>query len=526
MTLFKKSNEVNAPTSDKKGGFSLFVTKSKGVTQSSSVVEVLEPETTGKADASANGLFIRKPKDISQEPRISSANTDSVEFGEISQTDLAESVSFQENTKPIKSDTPKKEPIVKKFFKAFNTPRNKSEKPKTADRSKSLKTPKPPKKDKQFSKGSIPIVTQLEGGQVVHWVLNSEGLSQASEPSTQMSLSFSKNDCRFSATTPLSYGAASDIALGEIGEDIYLVNASKTFGAVYAIGQSKLPSNKGRLAPGFQIIDKLIRSKGDKSQDVVVGFLLDGNRNSSSLAVLYYINKAGEAGAPQITVNPENMEFTLTQFVTQRRINLETTRTVIFDNKDFLEHCHNILEYPNEAVWQGVSVRKLTWSAALASCTAAAVVVSYTAFQFVNATHLAQQIALDTKEIKTLTDNSNEKLSKSVLAFANAVSLSPTDTLERAQQLWLPATKVILTAKPTEATYTLTMPLVKGNRVDNSKPSVAQALTTEELSNLIKSNAPTGCTRDGLAVTGSLNEVQVSINCTIRPSSFTRYQLD
>jgi hypothetical protein len=371
---------------------------------------------------------------------------------------------------------------------------------------------------------SVLLVTELEGGRRVFWEVDATTLAPAAGEAARPAVSFSPEDRRFAVPQPLRSRAAQDLALMEIGEPVRVVNASRRERAVYATRAARVAETPGPLIPGPLALDTLLLRTGRERRNLVTGFVLKGV-DGRTLALLYHADAQGELGALQVTANPENMEFTLAQFVASRRIDVDSHEVVLFDNADLLAVAGSLQRYPNETVIAGLALSQLLRLGAGLALVGACAGAAWAVTEYARDTDLqARQRSLNS-DIRQATARNGELLQSALPGFARTLGLDTDVELARAQSLWLPGTRLSMEARATETRYRLVMPVVRGERV-GARPSVASRLTAEELAGLVDFAPPEGCTREGLAVKGALNELQVSIVCQNPDSAFARYRLD
>lgn len=371
---------------------------------------------------------------------------------------------------------------------------------------------------------TLTLVTELEGGRSVFWQVGATTLAPAQADAAVFAVSFSAEDRRFATAQPLGQRAAQDLALMEIGEPVRMVNASRARSAVYATRASRVASFSMALAPGLQALDELLSRAGRARRNLVTGFVLR-DASGRTLALLYHADAQGELGALQVTANPENMEFTLAQFVASRRLDVDSHEVVLFDNADLLSAAATLQRYPVEPVLAGLTLTQWLRTGAAAAFVAALASGAWAGMEHLRGAELAARVRALTASTKHASTRNGELLRSALPSFGRLMGLDTDAELGRAQSLWLPGTRVTMEARVAETRYRLTMPVVRGERV-GARPSVASRLSVEELEGLVDFAPPQGCDREGLAVKGALNELQVSIVCKNPASAFARYRLD
>jgi hypothetical protein len=408
------------------------------------------------------------------------------------------------------------------------TPQKSSKKPKVEKQPKAPKAPKV-KTAKTRSSGKaltqLTILAELDTGRSLYWTLEAGRLIQLADAPATPAFSFSKEDFRFKAEGGLSHKQASDVALQEVGESVQVINRTRDLGAVYATRQERALASKQSLTPAQQVLDILMGKKYAEGASVICGFLLKDADSDLSLAVLYHIGPDGEATKPQISVNPDSMEFVIAQFSASRKLDKSTTQVVLFDNAEFLSVAGEAQAYPNERVWRGMPVRKLLWGAAVASMAVAVGCSAWAAFEFQQVVSLkSQQAALKTS-IATIQQDVGVKVKESLPNFVDTMSLDIRQLATRGQSMWVPGSRMVLTADLANAKYEMWLMVSTGKTFFN-RPSTLEPITVETHQKLINFVAPDGCVRDALGVAGSMNETELTINCETGNPALARYRND
>lgn len=393
---------------------------------------------------------------------------------------------------------------------------------------KPVKAPKQPKAAKPSKKQpgatGVHLSVDVGSGEPVFWHVGKDSLDSVESLSAGKALSFSPADHLIAADEPMGMSSARDLAVSETGEDVAVVNASKTHRLVVATQKDRVHGKPVRLAPGTLALAALLKEQPAPTAPRVVGFDLRGGEQH--VLILFVWGPDGIGLDPcQVIVNPSDIGFTVSQFAASRRLNAEDVNALFFDNAELLSVADRVPLYPSEAVLFGLPATKALGVASVLSLVMAtgACVFAFTQYQDLTDTQSAVAAAKQraTKAEKRAADLLEER----VTSYARAQSLDVARGLRRAQTLWVPGTTVSLEAKLDGDTFELFMPLVRGGQV-GTLPSVAKALTPAELSALVDLSAPKDCTRTGLTVNGTLNEVQLTVTCESGTAGFTRYRLD
>lgn len=398
------------------------------------------------------------------------------------------------------------------------------EKAKKAKKARPEKAPKPQKPRKVKADGAVYLSLDVGSGSNVYWKVGKDSLEAVEPLSGGRALSFSPVDTLIEADVTMSNSAAQDLAVGETGEDVVIVNASKAHNLVVATPKERVYGNPVRLAPGTLALASLLKEQPKPTSPRVVGFDLRGGEQH--VLILFVWGPDGIGLAPcQVVVNPGDIGFTVSEFAASRRLSAEDVNALFFDNAELIAASAKAPFYPNEAAILGLPATRALAYGALLSVVAAAVVSGYSFTKYQELTALKGRAAGAQASLKRTEAAAAEALAERIPSFARAQSLDARRSFERARQLWVPSTTVLLEAKLDGDAFEIAMPLLRGPQVGTS-PSVAQALTPEELAALVDLSAPKDCSRTGLTVNGMLNEVQLSVTCENGNLGFTRYRLD
>lgn len=369
------------------------------------------------------------------------------------------------------------------------------------------------------------LMTELDGGRQLFWTLESDKLAPTTEVPVGSVLSFSKDDSRFKAEGNLSFKQALDVALLEIGEAVQVVNRSKDLGAVYATRMDRAMDSKFRLVPAQQALDRILTERKKSGTGLICGFLLKDASTDVSLAVIYHINQEGESSKPQISVNPDSMEFVIAQFSASRKLDKNTTEVALFNNAEFLAAAAGASSFPNEAIWRGLPVRQILSGVAVTAIAASFSLAGWTGYEFQR-----QHSAQSKKATLTATVvRSKAELSSMILAsvpdFVTSLSLDVPYIGKQAQQLWMPDIRLTLTADLISARYTVLMPVSRAVTFNN-RPTALDPITGQHQLKLVNYTAPEGCLSSPIGATGALNETQITITCEIGNTSLAHYRND
>lgn len=405
--------------------------------------------------------------------------------------------------------------------KAFFARKNKD---KPAKATKKKDAPKP-RVSARAAANELDFFVELDEGRRVYWRLGPTRLAQVDASGVSVAASFGRGDHRILAESALKYSQANDIMLAEVGEEVRIVNATREVGAIYGSTVARLEEIGLSAGPGLYLVELLRSAQGRPEGDVITGVLLRDDDTGLSLAVLYHIDRNGEVSPPQVTVNPDNLDFTLSQFASSRRFGVENAQVQLFGNAQLLSVAKQLQVYPREAVWNGISVRKLLWTAAMVACGAAGLTGTWAATQYAMSHSAVSQAASLKTQVKRAEAELKELIGQSATSFAQNQSLNLKEVTDRAASLWVPHSRVVVEATVQRQTYEVSMPLVRAGLVNN-RPSVLGQMMPQDVEPLINMPAPEGCTKETPGLSGGLNAVQISVVCESAPGPGARYRLD
>jgi len=378
----------------------------------------------------------------------------------------------------------------------------------------------------QAPRGSRDLVLELENGKRVFWRVSKDDVVELDELKALSAISFSKAELRLSTLTSLSFSAAQDMALAELGEEARIVNGSRQTRAVYAI-TARRSAEMGPVAtqPGLMLLDLALSDKREENQELLCALVLKGSDGAPRVAVLAHYNDAAELSAMQVTVNPDNLNFVLSQFAASRRLSTEDTQVVLLDNADVLRLANKLTPYPQEALWQGYSVRKLTWSATWVAMAVAGLCAMYGAKNYASMSLAESRIAEVQKRERQAKSALDDLLVGSTRSFAELQSLNASLVTERAGMLWTPGAVVTVDAGLSTEVYTVSMPLNRG-RLQGTRPSILEQTQPDQVHPLLQRDPPEGCVKSIPELSGALNVVQITVTCESPSGALAAYRLD
>ena len=337
--------------------------------------------------------------------------------------------------------------------------------------------------------------------------------------------SFSGDDRRFLTPAPINYQQAVDIVLSDgVSEDVRVLNMSKSMGVIYGTALERIQNSPVALGPGLLLVEKALARMERPAKAHVICILLRDDASARSIAVLYHSNPEGEIDAPQISVNPSNLAFTLAQFQAARGLPNDV-QVLQLSNEDLMAVASDFRLYPQEGMWKGIPISRLLWGAVAVSFVAAVGCAGYAAYSHVQLTDTRAQAAQLRDKAQRLNVKNESLIASSLVSYGKLQSLDISRVSERAAQIWQPRSIMQLEATAAAEKYTLAMPLTGGGFF-YSRPSVLKKLETKNVEKLLKLTPPEGCTKHMPGVSGGVNVIEITISCESFAGSVSRYRLD
>ncbi|MBC8738468.1 hypothetical protein F6X40_16965 [Paraburkholderia sp. UCT31] len=351
-----------------------------------------------------------------------------------------------------------------------------------------------------------------ENNREFFWKLTSDGFTEIESTEARQVYSFSGDDWAIKSLKVLPYKGAEDLAVETISEPVHIVNRTKDLGFVYATLEARALQKPFKMAPGQQALDMLVKSRTDTEKPLIYGFLFRDAKSGASVSILNSLNVDGSIGKPHVTLNPDNMEFVLTQFAASRRIKRAEAELRLFDNADFLGIAGALQFYPHERVWRGIPISGVVRAVATLAAIGAAGSMVWAGQAYVRV--LTNTTAIDTltARVQDTQKRASGVIAGSIYRFAQTMSLDTDSALNGAAALWRPGSTVELTADQDSFKYVVRVPVTNGEMFNN-KPSVESTARPSDILDVINIQPPHGCRRDVVSVSGNLNEIEVSVVC-------------
>lgn len=497
------------------------------------------PEAPGGASQNAFGLF----KDASTKPAPLREVLDVVDVEVVEATEPVSSAApptAQETGSPkikVRRKAPVAEPLDVPVAKPTKAPLDvETESPrrklfKFGEKKQEASAAREPEKSVSSAKvkrakvsgvppASLDIAIGLEDGSTVFWRVKPDALDEVNSSEVTLAASFSPQDLRLRAEGIKSHKGALDLVMSEVGDDVRVVFKPKSSNIVYATTTARvLEHSPTRIGPGALLIDRLIKDDWSESNDIVCCVLLKTSDDANGLAILYHGNTNGDLSIPQISVNPDNLNFVISQFASALKLNLETTKVVILGNADLLKEANELVGYPTETSWQGIPLSKVWRVSAVIGAIMATASVTFCGYSYLELSSAEKKTSSYTAKLNATKSEVDVLLSTSLKSFAKLQTLNLPRITERAGEVWTPGAKVSLEATSAVEKYVTTLPLLNKGSELGGTPSVLNQQSMDNIEPLIKLTPPEGCVKTAPEISGGLNVVQVTVNCenTDRP---------
>lgn len=374
---------------------------------------------------------------------------------------------------------------------------------------------------------SLNVCIELDGGSRVFWNLTENGLVELDQADVTSAVSFSSVDYRFPVEPSTRYAQAQNLVLTEVGEDVRVVLRAKDLQAVYATPAGRIDElNAIELSPGGLLVDTLLKPERESISNFICCLVLKDDESGKSLALLYQGSKDNELSRVQITVNPDDLNFVLSQYAAQRRLDLEAVKVVMLNNADLLKVAHELAAYPLEGVWHGISVGTLWNAAAMLTIAFAVGAGGYAAKSYASMTSTNSRLQAAKAEIEAVKASADDLTAQSLVSFSKAQSMNLKRISERAGAVWTPGSKVTVDATEKSEVYVINLPLIRAGAGGGNSINLVNPVTLDVVEPLIKNAPPEGCTKAIPEISGGLNAVQVSVTCENSDGSLPGYRID
>lgn len=421
------------------------------------------------------------------------------------------------------------EPVAGKPAPSADAPSADAPSAATGKPSKKEKAPKPEKPKKAprtpSGRGRKPgyVAVVLDGtGDTVWWAVAGNALQRMPEaPTTGVAVVFSRDDTRIAAEKAVSYQDALGLAFQETGEDAAVANASKAHGVVYATSAARIAESALKIIPGLLVLEAVAKANAMQGPDTA-GFELALDGGGTALLVLAALSAKDGIGKHQWTLNPENRQFSIDQFVAQQKG--ATGGVTLFGLSELLNAAATVPGYPTEPLVLWGIPRSKAWlgAVALSGLLAAAGVGVYVYIE--GATLLMEQRAEEAKKAeKTAQRAAALFVENRVAGLVEKASLDVGQALEQAAAVWVPRSVVRLDSKLSDGT-TLTV-VFSPSGPKTSKQYLFSA-TKAEIDSVLGRTSVGGCNRLSLSINGATNEITAVYQCPNTGGPIPGYGLD
>lgn len=391
----------------------------------------------------------------------------------------------------------------------------------TAESSKPEKTKKTDSKNKdkavKAQSGAIYLSTELENGTIIVWELTTKSLKQLpAMPKGKVAFSFSDQDYRFAVDGPLSNAKATGVALAEIGETVGIVNLSRKVGSVHATRMSRINESQYALAPGGQLFETGFRTKDDAGS-IVVGALLKDQVDGQSLLILQHLGPNLEAGRIQLTLNPENIEYIVGQFMTREKVVRGNVKTLLYTNDELIALAKSAANYPSALTWNGISIAKLKAVTMLSTTLVCGAALAFAGSQYQEQAKLAEQLKQKESTAALAKEEKLKLLSQARESIVAGMQMDVNKLFETATLVHTPGAVVEVTANSDEFEYTL-MIGAYSKEGDGKFPTDLGRVNA-----LLDAATPHECEKTAQTTTNQGDQYEVKFTCSIERSGFSRY---
>lgn len=385
---------------------------------------------------------------------------------------------------------------------------------------KPKKQPRPPS-GRGRKPGYVAVV--LDGtGDTVWWAVAGNGLQRMPEaPTSGIAVVFSRDDVRIAAEKQVSYQDALGLAFQETGEDSAVANASKTHGVVYATSAARVADSAIKVIPGLLVLEAVAKSNSMQAPDIA-GFELALDGGGTALLVLAALSAKDGIGKNQWTLNPENRQFSIDQFVAQQKG--APGGVTLFGLSELLSVATSVPGYPTEplVLWGIPKSTAALGAVVLSGLLAAAGAGTYVYIE--GATMLMEQRAEDAKKAEKLAQQEAASFIESrVPGLVQKASLDVRQAFDSAAEAWVPRSVVRLDSKLSDGTTLTVVFSPSGPRT--SKQYLFSA-TKAEIDSFIGRTSLGDCSRMSLGINGATNEITAVYQCPNAGGPIPGYGLD
>lgn len=269
-----------------------------------------------------------------------------------------------------------------------------------------------------------------------YWKVTTSGIEKSSAPSENQGpvLTFDDtSDFRFYSSKKVTASDARSHFLTEFQEKCRVFSSSPN--VYYGTPVTRINQFEHTLFPGAYYIDQLVTTnKVELDQDRVVGFNLQvGGPDEFNIVVLYARRPSGEMSAPQVALNPPDLNLTIREFAEQFKATDEDP--ILYKVEDILG-----LQigpgYPVEELMLGTSVRTVKKGIATLLGVATLGSAAVSGFYYTNALSIAADAKIQQQKTIALNKSIEQMLEQHVHAYARMNSVKTDDMFKYAEILW------------------------------------------------------------------------------------------
>lgn len=390
----------------------------------------------------------------------------------------------------------------------------------------STKPAKPEKaKRRPATRGGKPayVAVVLDGtGDAVWWEVSGDTLVRMPDPpAAGTAVVFSRDDIRIAADKPMSHQDALGLAFQETGEDAAVANASRSHGVIYATGAARVTGSSIKVIPGLLVLEAVAKANGLEAPDVG-GFDLPLGGGGTALLVLAALHAKEGLGKNQVTLNPENRQFSIDQFVSQ--LKGAQGGVTLFGLSELLAAAATLPRYPTEPMVLWGLPKSKAWLGAIALSGALAAGAGGLYLYIEGATHLMERRAEAAQQAeKAAAQAAAYFVENRVHGLVEKASLDVGRSFRDASSVWVPRSMVRMDANLSGGT-TLTV-VFSPSGPKTTKQYVFSA-TQAEIDSFLARTKVGDCARISLSINGATNEITAAYQCPNPGSPIPGYGLD
>jgi hypothetical protein len=297
------------------------------------------------------------------------------------------------------------------------------------------------------------------------------------------------------------------------------LNDSKSLGALYATPQIRFSEIAYRASPGSRLVDLLHAQEETPGESATIGFQLKDLSGADAIIVLFYRAPSGELSKPQVILNPDSLEFVLSQFATAHQI-ARDSKLFLYDVPQLLSVAGTLRPYPDQPMFGSWPITQVLWGSVGVAGIVALAAAGWAGYQYHQLQSQGQAVVQAKKQADDAEAHARALVENSSSTLAQQLSLQLERAIARSNDFWVPGSRVQLTVDGNTSDYIIRLPLM-------TRASPRQALqpiddaAVDRLRTLVIA-AP--CKRKDFTFSGVLNEVSLSVHCEDPAAALTRYR--